>query len=231
MITASKLVIVAQGGSPEIGLPEQAPIGSCIAVRVKGIDAVMLRGDKDHVVSPLPWKDKIGDVKRLGINITVHRVSHQASEVRHVDVGQGEKHFIGIGPLARVVIVIGQNIESSRIGRRQNGQDRGGTVGDTQGARGGQSVIPRLSGLNGGQGQAAGSGVGDVAAVVPRNHQSAADELAANGRRHQHREHHRHQRVEVADLHPRLDPVHNQPHANRNRDHRRNQEVLPDALG
>ena len=106
-----------------------AAVGSAIAVRVKGINAVVLRGDEDHVPGPLPWNDQAGDVQRLGINLAIHGIGEQSAETVGVNIRQRDLRLVGILARAGKVIMPGEHIylaeawslqtETTRYGDRE----------------------------------------------------------------------------------------------------------------
>ena len=59
----------------EADLPQRRGIGARVAVGVERIHAVVLGGDIEHVVGAFAGNRHVGHDQRLGIDITVHRVT------------------------------------------------------------------------------------------------------------------------------------------------------------
>src|SRR4051812_32248374 len=65
VVARAKVEIRRYGGWAKVHMPQLAAVRPRVAVGVKGIDVVMLRGDEDDVPRPLAWNRKVGNVQRL----------------------------------------------------------------------------------------------------------------------------------------------------------------------
>ena len=71
--------------------PEEA---SLRVVGVEGVDGVVLRRDKHHVMKAATGNVDVGQIQRLRIDLPVHRIRKQFSECGRIDGGRGQKRFV-----------------------------------------------------------------------------------------------------------------------------------------
>src|SRR6185312_16140682 len=120
-LVASSLVAGAFARAQGRNLPQ---LGAGIGV--KGIDAAVLGCDVKHVVGAARDTGKVGQVKRLGIDFSIHRKGSEFAEGAGVDVGRGQYRLFQILPGTGDVVVIGDHVNHAwRRGRRAtHGQSR-----------------------------------------------------------------------------------------------------------
>src|ERR1700737_4921939 len=105
----------SMGGIQQRDLPQRLGIRAKVAIRIKGIDAVMLRGDERDVVrrTGLGRPRSHGDARQvqgLGINIPVHELCEELAKRAGVHIRRHENGFVGIGPGPGDIVVLGDYI-------------------------------------------------------------------------------------------------------------------------
>jgi hypothetical protein len=73
----------------------------------------MLSGDKDHVAHVPADQGKVGNIERLGIDITINGIGEKLPEITDVDIGRGKNRFGQIITGAAVVIMVSQHIRAA----------------------------------------------------------------------------------------------------------------------
>ena len=124
--------ITARGGVG--GAEIHVPVGDAGGVRVEGVNTVVFRADKDHVVDPA-GEAQVLDVQRLSIDLAIHGIGEQPAEGARIDAGGGQNGFIGVGPGAGQVVVLGEHVRGAS---RPPGQERQNHHGQEE--RGGESA-------------------------------------------------------------------------------------------
>src|SRR2546421_7260653 len=93
----------------ETDLPQRSGVGARTIVRVESINTVVLGRDEEDVMRAFVDDGHVRDIKRLGINVTVHGVGEQSAERRAIDIRKRQNGFIRILSGARVVVVLRPN--------------------------------------------------------------------------------------------------------------------------
>src|SRR6267154_3824682 len=91
-------------------LPQRSRIGPSVAIRIEGIDAVVLGGDEPHVMRTFSGDRNPCQIQWLRIKITVHWIGKESSELRLIYVSGCEDRFVCIGSGPRNVIVLRDHI-------------------------------------------------------------------------------------------------------------------------
>jgi len=86
-------------------------------VRIVRIDAVVLGGDDDQVVSTLAWDLILRNEQRLSENVTIHRQRADLTEVGGFDVGGRQFCFQRIPARSLVVDMENGDVRNPRDGR------------------------------------------------------------------------------------------------------------------
>ena len=87
----------------------------------------MLGRDEDDVMSAFVEDRHVRDIKRLGINVAVHRVREQSPEGRGIDIRKRQNGFIRVLSGARVVVVLRPDADlRRRCVREQTAAEKNG---------------------------------------------------------------------------------------------------------
>src|ERR1700689_2731838 len=123
----------ARNGSNSVGwvdeaiLPERVCVDASIAVGIERIDAVVLRGNVDDVVLSLAWHGYALEFDRLRINLTVHGLTEQLAEACGIYVRGCEHTLVEILAGAKVVVMVGHDIDLAPACCHQHLQEKNGT--------------------------------------------------------------------------------------------------------
>ena len=98
------------GCADHAGLPQGSAIRTTIAIRVKRVEAIVLRGDKEHIPKPLVGNSYSRDIKRLSINLTVDTNGKQLAKCSRTHVLQSKGCFRKVLSRPRIVVMPGQYI-------------------------------------------------------------------------------------------------------------------------
>ena len=91
VIAPAEFMTMDKVNSPaQIVVPQQPAIRFGVAVRVKGIDTIVGRRHKDDVPHALSRNRQPGNIQRLGIDISIHRILSQQAERLGVYVGRSQ---------------------------------------------------------------------------------------------------------------------------------------------
>ena len=93
----------------ETHLPERRGVRTGIVIGVEGIDTVMLRGDKGHVMRPFSRNGDVRHIKRLRINVAIDSVRKQLAERVCVNVGQVQGRLICVLARPCDIVTVGQH--------------------------------------------------------------------------------------------------------------------------
>ncbi len=100
-------------GVEEADLPEGSGVGLSI-IGVEGVHAVVLGGHEDDVVHTFSRDLDSAQIERVGVDVTIHRIGKQLTDLRGVDVRRSELCFAQILPGARQIVVIGEDVDLRR---------------------------------------------------------------------------------------------------------------------
>src|SRR5690349_2744158 len=82
----------------------------------------MFRNHKEHIARSLSGNVQAGNVKRLRVNITVHEVTKEFAECIGSDIRWRQHRLLRIQAGAKIIIVIGQNIDLGYCGGISTGR-------------------------------------------------------------------------------------------------------------
>ena len=85
------------------------PICDARRIRVKRIDAVGFRADKNHIVHPA-GQTEVRDVKRLSKDLAVHSVGKELAKSGRINVGRRQNGLCRVGPGSGNIVVLGEHI-------------------------------------------------------------------------------------------------------------------------
>ncbi len=146
-IAVAKIVVGHHSRNAQIGAPQQSAICPRVAVGVKRVNAVVLRGHIDDVMHSLTGNGDIGHDQRFRVHLAIYRVGEQLAETVHIDVAGRQYGFIRVRPIARVVVVICQHGHQWQIGsQRGEGLGRGGPGDSDIIGSGSREKIDRVGG-------------------------------------------------------------------------------------
>jgi hypothetical protein len=80
----------------------------------------MFRGDEDDVVGSLSGDLDAGHVKRLGIDVAIHRKGEDLAEMGGVDVGGSQRGLMQRGAGAGVVVLRSEHLSGGVRVRQQD---------------------------------------------------------------------------------------------------------------
>src|SRR5262249_54000562 len=103
---------VDEAGLPELvdGKPRRRAVDE-----VKGVDAVVLGGDKGHVVR-IAADHQVGLVERLRVQGAVDRLGNEPAKVGRVDVAEGQRLLLQVLTVQEQVVMKAQDIDVGRGG-------------------------------------------------------------------------------------------------------------------
>jgi len=105
--------------------PQRAGVRTAITICVKCVYAVVFRRHEDNVMR-LPSDRETGKVKRLGIDLAIHRLREQLPELGRVHVRSSQNSFLEIlSSTANIVVICcdaGLGAAERGIHSRQNSQ-------------------------------------------------------------------------------------------------------------
>jgi len=124
-VTRSKS-INSFAGIDKADLPQRRGISALIIVGVKGVHAVMLRGNVDNIVNALVGYRDVGEIERLGVSVAIDYVREQLSEQTWINVAGSKNCFPDVLPGAKIVIVPRSNhdLATSRCNQCKQEQTR-----------------------------------------------------------------------------------------------------------
>ena len=94
----------------QAGLPQRARVRSRIVVSVKRVHAVAFCGYENNVVRPFARDRYIGQIQRLRVDVSVHRLREELAEGTHGHVLRRQHRLIRIRAAAGVVVVVRRHV-------------------------------------------------------------------------------------------------------------------------
>ena len=112
-------------GIQERDLPEGLGVRAAVAIGIEGVDAIVLGDDEEDVVRALAGDAEIGHVKRLSVDVAIHGVAEQLSELGGVDVGERQRRFVAVQGVAGVVVAGSDDADLRGELRREQADEHG----------------------------------------------------------------------------------------------------------